>query len=446
MAGSILAVPTDIENQCTQLETLMMEELDNMFPLSPLRCIYRVPDRLRCAREEAYTPRVISIGPLHHGKEALKAMEVHKKRYLQYFMGRTNLSLKHYIRKIKDQEAKLRSCYPDTIVLKSEEFVKIILVDVIFLIEFLFRYYGYPNLVDENDCICGKPRMVEDVRPDLQMLENQLPFFILEDLFDPDMFSVPSEYSNRLRLYGVERLSILYLSSYFLTDGESLYGMLNNLETIYSSEVEVQHFVDLLRKLCIAPLLKKQSVQRGKLPTTSPSIEELHLAGVKFKVGSTKNLFDIRFQDGILEIPKLEIADSTELILRNLVAFEQCTFEEFYISDYISIMGEFVDTPKDVKLLVEYKIVENYLGGGDIELSTMINSLSTGIRFNARNFHYGTLCEELNKFCSSKWHKSKANLRHNYFNTPWATISFVAAFLLLILTAIQTICSIISLY
>ena len=82
-------------------------------------------------------------------------------------------------------------------------------------------------------------------------------------------------------------------------------GKLDDLETTYFYKLgEVHHFVYLLRKLYIAPRLKQPS----KLKTlTAPTIEELHRAGVKFKVGSTKNSLDIHFVDGILEIPKMTV-------------------------------------------------------------------------------------------------------------------------------------------
>ncbi|BBG95488.1 hypothetical protein Prudu_1167S000200 [Prunus dulcis] len=123
-----------------------------------------VPERLRRVSEKAYTPQVVSIGPLHHGKEGLKAMEDHKKRYLQDYIRRTRVSLADYVQKVKDQEAKLRSCYAETI---------------------------------------------QDVWPDMRLLENQLPFFILEELFDPDKIEVSSNNNN------IERLSILNLCHNF---------------------------------------------------------------------------------------------------------------------------------------------------------------------------------------------------------------------------------------
>ncbi|KAM5574680.1 UPF0481 protein [Rosa sericea] len=436
MEGSIQsAAPNDIDNRCTSaLETSMMEKLDKLFPMSPSRCIYRVPHRLRSVCEKAYTPQVVSIGPLHHGKETLKAMEEHKWRYLQCYIARNNLSLKDCIKIVRDQETRLRSCYSEAIELQSDELISIILVDAVFIIEFLLRYSD-PGLRDENDCIFGTPEMIYGVWPDLMMLENQLPFFILEHLF-----SAPFEDTDTLEDFG--RLSILHLCHEFLNQVGHIGGTFDNWKDV--SKEEVLHFVDFLRKLHIAPMSELQSARQPE-QVTAPCIEELKRAGVKFKIGSTKNLFDIRFKDGILEIPKLVISDSTELVLRNLIALEQCRRKDLYISDYVCIMDQFVNTPKDVELLVHYGIVEHMLGGGNDEVSTMINSLTTEVGITVMEFHYGTVCADLNKFCSSLWHRRMANLRQNYFNTPWKTVSFIAAVFLLIFTAVQTICSIISL-
>jgi len=58
-------------------------ELEIPYALSTTCSIYKVPGRLREVNEKASTPRVVSIGPIHHGKEKLKAMEDHKKMYLR---------------------------------------------------------------------------------------------------------------------------------------------------------------------------------------------------------------------------------------------------------------------------------------------------------------------------------------------------------------------------
>jgi hypothetical protein len=248
----------------------------------------------------AYTPKVVSIGLLHHGKEGLKAMEAHKKRYLQDFLRRTNNeSLEFYIQVVKEKEARLRGCYAETIQFSSDEFVKIILVDAAFIIEVLLRHY-FREPQGKNDCIFNKPWMLQDVWPDLRLLENQLPLFILEDLFDA--YKITDSFLQN------ERLSIIDLSHNFFKEGMYLEGTEDRCKNIRSSKVE--HFVDLFRHLYL-PLKEKP---KGKIQTpTTPTMTELHQAGVRFNVGSSRNLFDIQFSEGKLEIPKLILSDETEL-------------------------------------------------------------------------------------------------------------------------------------
>ncbi|KAH7524686.1 hypothetical protein FEM48_Zijuj06G0146000 [Ziziphus jujuba var. spinosa] len=421
--GSSNQASSDIENSYVSIAISMTEELDSLPPLSSVCCIYRVSERLRLVNEKAYTPQVVSIGPLHHGKDCLKAMEEHKKRYLRDYLKRTNTSLENYIKIIKENELRLRSCYAETIGLGSDEFVKIILVDSAFIIEVLLRY-SFREFRDKSDRIFEKPWMLQDVWPDLRLLENQLPFFILEKVYKPDEIS------------HTEKPSIIKLSHHFFTTLMHLEGtetMLENIET-----ENVAHFVDFLRTLYI-PLNPRNGEKFKSL--NAPTMTELHRAGVKFRVASSKNLFDIHFKNGILEIPKLTISDETELTIRNLLAFEQCHCIKNYLNDYVVIMDRLVNTPKDVDLLVKHRIVENRLGDSS-EGASLINKLADGATMNSDDFYFAGICNALDGYCSTSWHKWKANLKQNYFNTPWAIVSVAAAILLLILTIIQAVCSI----
>lgn len=85
---------------------------------------------------------------------------------------------------IKDKEAELRDCYAETIYdLGSDEFVTMLLVDAVFLIEFFLSYYE-PRFRTDDDRIFGKPELHWYIGDDLWLAENQLPLFILIDLFD----------------------------------------------------------------------------------------------------------------------------------------------------------------------------------------------------------------------------------------------------------------------
>ena len=74
----------------------------------PECCIYRVPKKLREVNNDAYTPKLISIGPLHHGESELHAMEMLKLRYLREFCYRTRTRHNDIAGVIEINELKIR--------------------------------------------------------------------------------------------------------------------------------------------------------------------------------------------------------------------------------------------------------------------------------------------------------------------------------------------------
>ncbi|XP_068329328.1 UPF0481 protein At3g47200-like [Pyrus communis] len=430
--------PYDIENLFTPLLISMGQTQENDLPPSPDPCcIYRVPEPLRCVNEKAYTPQLVSIGPLHHGKEGLEEMEGHKRRYLQYFLERTGVSEKDYVTKIKGKEEELRSCYAHTIEFSSEKFVEIILVDAAFIIELLLRGDGEHIKPDSYDRIFYKPGFINFMVPDMLLLENQLPFFILEDLFswtqksEEDLLPIEDQVP-------ATKLSVLGLSYEFCKKSTGFYMEKDNWECPSS---KVHHFVDLVRTLHL-PTAKGNSKNGEQLELLGiPTLTKLHRAGVKFRpVRPSENLFDIHFtdQDGILKIPHLIIDDDTELVLRNLIAFEQChcTPNSYFFSDYIILIDHLVNTRNDVELLVKEEIVENLLGDNK-ELSTLINRLCKGVAFDRDEFSYAKLTKDLDNYCKNPWNKWMADLKQTYFDTPWKIISFIVATCVIVLTITQ---------
>ncbi|XP_004308956.1 PREDICTED: UPF0481 protein At3g47200-like [Fragaria vesca subsp. vesca] len=431
------SAPNDTENASIPLETSIREKLQKLPPLSPSCFIYRVPERFWLRNNpKIYTPEVVSIGPLHHGRETLQDMEEHKYRYLQQFLDRTEENfLECYIQKIRDQEADLRSYYAENIKFCSDDFVTIMLVDAAFIIELFLNYYF--NIDDSTDRIMSAPFLINDISSDLLLLENQLPFFILEDLFG-------LEEVNRNSNSGVNgEVSFIQLFCKFFEQELGAVGADCNLETVNFSEVEGAHFLDIIRNLCMPrqPLVR---CTRNEGTPIAPSITELHQAGVKFEVGSTRHLFGIRFNNGILQIPKIEISACMADTLRNIAVFEQCHYLNSRITDYLDLMNCFVNTAKDVELLAEYGIVTNYLADNS-EACSLINNLGKGFRWDPKDFCFTPLYEDLHRHCKKPWNKWKANLRQNYLNTPWAVVSVVAAVFLIILTLTQTVCALISL-
>ena len=132
--------------------------------------IYKVPNPLRKWNEEAYTPQVVSIGPFHHKNERLKAMEEQKERYFRSFLPRSKKNLEDLVGVIRDMEESIRGCYEETIDLDSNGFVKMILLDAIFILELSIRATSSSSQISDD------PNVVETrvtaIIVDLLLLEN----------------------------------------------------------------------------------------------------------------------------------------------------------------------------------------------------------------------------------------------------------------------------------
>jgi len=77
-----------IRDIVTEVTSSIQGKLCQKSPLIPSKSsIFRVPDRLRRHNEKAFEPELVSIGPFHHGKEKLQAMEKIKLWYLHCLLN-----------------------------------------------------------------------------------------------------------------------------------------------------------------------------------------------------------------------------------------------------------------------------------------------------------------------------------------------------------------------
>ena len=417
------------------LVTSLRRKLQNLLPLPSECCIYKVPERLRHENAKAYTPKVVSIGPIHHGEECLQAMEEHKMLYLKSFLDRTKVTLEDYVEFMKDREQKVRNHYAETFQrIESNQFVEMIVVDAAFVSELLWRNHCKDG-VEENDRIFNRPWMVVDIRNDMMLLENQLPFFIFEDIFCLVKLTVPLDKNiDRVSLCN-EKISLIKLTFEFFRFKAYLRELGEILKRLQSSKIK--HFIDFFRK-CHVP---RDLPPRGEIPTLNiPSVTELYQAGVNFEVGSTKSLFDIQFRNGTLVIPHLRIRRSTESFFLNLLAFEQCHSLDCYINDYVFIIDRLVDTTRAVQLLVQKGVIESKLPDKQ-EVVASINNLVRGSILRRKHFYFNDLCDDLNAYHGNPWNTWMAAIKHGYFSSPLTIFAVGVATAVFILTLLQTVCS-----
>uniref|UniRef100_A0A7C8ZPV6 Uncharacterized protein n=1 Tax=Opuntia streptacantha TaxID=393608 RepID=A0A7C8ZPV6_OPUST len=401
--------------------TSIQRQLESLPLISSDCCIYRVPENLRKVNEDAYRPLLVSIGPFYHHDSTLAPMKQQKLRYLQSFLLRNSAhNLGRYVEAIKEWEQITRQCYVTTVSLSSVIFIEMVLVDALFIIELFLRSW-FHDLIDENDRIFNKPRVIVEVNRDLRIQENQLPFSILKGLYD----LVLASSSGRPPF-----VDLAY--NFFMGKKEAIPKIIAN--------ADVKHFVDLLRLCHLPSTLRPQRPSSHSLKfELCPSVTRLNEAGVKFVASQSTDLLNIRFSNGVLEIPRLVLTDQTESLFRNVMVFEQCHhFSDSYIIDYFAFFDGLINTPEDVEMLVQNGVIENWLGNNE-EAAALFANIFKQTRLRGDNFYYSNLCRDLNAYANTAWHRWKATLKHEYFNHPWAIISVIYAFVLLVLTVLQTV-------
>ncbi|XP_010518105.1 PREDICTED: UPF0481 protein At3g47200-like [Camelina sativa] len=412
-------------------------------------CIYRVPNRLRRVNPDAYTPQMLLIGPLQHSKKA-KALELSKTdlRYLDYM--NMELHKKKYLDAIKKKYGKkivddmssiiktnerfIRESYAEsTEWIKSQEFVLMILLDSVFILGFFIQTGTTQNinkkeeiLFHEEDILFQEPCLINTILEDLILLENQLPYALLEELSELFLLNLETR----------ETIRDIILRAFRL-EGEVKEGM------------KFRHFTDLFRRVRVETLcLTKEQIKSAKAKP-SEIIKSLHnadkldSAGVDFAHPDKINDFSlvITFERGILKIPCFLADDNTERVMRNLMALEQCHYPlTAYVCNYIAFLDFLIDTDQDVDLLVKKGVVKNWLGHQG-SVAEMVNKLCLGlVDFGS---HYYNIAERLNKHYESRRNRSIATLRRVYFKDLWTGTATVAAIVILVLTLIGTVASVI---
>ncbi|GKV41383.1 hypothetical protein SLEP1_g48926 [Rubroshorea leprosula] len=163
-------------------------------------CLFRIPSILRRHNKEAYIPNAFSIGPFHHGEKDLEDKEKIKFDYLQGLLYRTRdpeTTLMKCIREITNYETKARECYAEEIRMSKRAFIEMLVLDGCFIVE-LFKKDAGVVQKGENDPIFSISCMLQFLYHDLILLENQIPWFVLERLFS--LTSGPSETKSLLQL------------------------------------------------------------------------------------------------------------------------------------------------------------------------------------------------------------------------------------------------------
>ncbi|XP_027165835.1 UPF0481 protein At3g47200-like [Coffea eugenioides] len=397
------------------------------------RCIFKVRERKQSQIEEPYEPQMVSIGPYHRGKPGLQLMEKYKLIYLKQLLDRTGeRSLEICIEAMANLEGVAKRWYTDERISHDgdDDFVEMMLLDGCFILELVWKIN---HTTQSTNGILSDALFI-----DLLGIENQVPFFILVELFhktNPNS-GASSSFNNF-----AQRLTGFVIPAY------------GNKENEYVvDDDQVIHLLDLVYKACTSSFAAKFTTPGPRIGipeadlfslyhiTSANELQEIN--GVKFVDSGKVSWLDITGGNGVVKIPCFMVHVDTERLLRNLIAYElhyvlHHKDTRWYICDYAIFMGRLINSARDVEVLRRSKIIINKLND-DQAVSTMFRRV-TGDIYPGNSFCYADVFSELEKYAKSRRHVWWTKFRKTYFNTPWSPISFVAAVVALILTFLQTL-------
>ncbi|KAI7997362.1 UPF0481 protein [Camellia lanceoleosa] len=466
----------DLENSIDNTVNLIRERLEENrregITKRETISIGRVPYSLQRISRRATEPEMVSIGPYYLDDTHLQFQD-YKLDFLNSLLTRTgqpDISLRNMTQAMTTLEKRARGQYSEPIHMSSRDFIQMMLFDGSFIIELFQQVCGSDDSANANSPVFVEPWLIPILIGDLLKLENQLPFFVLLDLYEhsirdvnrnKDIFVKWPGLGLHMQALNVFNLALPRSFESFEDEGQrpDLRLTRHLLDLFYSSYCLPKRSFPNLSRISkrrwlprlsypsyLTNLFRRRSHELPRYCPLSeqsiPCVTRLRHAGVKFRPqqSSDSNFLHINFHKGVLEIPPVIINHFTRTILINCVAFEQCylplsTWK--YFSEYIAFMNCLLNSSRDVTFLCDDGIISNSSYSDD-QVADFFKKLGEHVVFNIRECYLKNEFREVEAYYSSNW----ATLRRTFLSSPRSTMAVVSSFVLLALTAIQTIIAI----
>ncbi|KAI3844730.1 hypothetical protein MKX03_025870 [Papaver bracteatum] len=339
--------------------------------------IFIIPTYIKRRNPTAYEPKMVSIGPYHYGKKDLEPMEFHKERALIHFLRRspTNATKQQYIDALMIHVDQLRKCYENVEAMvkwkNDADFVKLMMVDGIFVFEFLNVWRGNQKINDYApiDPIFGDRGHnlnYNYVMEDLLLLENQIPYQVLFILLTVSEGCVEEAAATNI------------LSSLMLAPPES----------------KGYHLLDMYMK----GMLGERSRQQ---PNIKIPASKLIVFGIKFKAVGTYTGIKFDKSSKTLSLPSILINQHTVPRFYNSKSYELRAGTNTELNSYIHLLDVLIQSADDVSSLCSQGIIVNALDSDDAVITVMkeltkdtvpgdVDSMSTEIIKDLAKYYHDT--------------------------------------------------------
>ena len=375
--------------------------------------------------QKYYEPRVVSLGPIHHGKPKYRPAEKYKLRFAKAFVSDSGKTDEYIYDHIEKNIAQLREYFDEELIKEydNESLAWMLFVDGCAILQFIC-------FADENRSNELKIKNDQSAfaQQDLFLLENQLPYQLLMDL---------------MKLSAKEKELEGHITSFI-----SKHSMIPERAVFKDEDKKAPiHLLDLLRASLLGSADPTPKYGAPEVSTKDwqsfRNVLELKAAGIQLQPSKSSGLNDISFKrkwgfyPGILSLPPITVDDSTGPKFLNLIAYEMCSdFENGYgVTSYISFLDSLIDEASDVIELRKARILGNLLGS-DQEVALLFNEIGTDLVPNLRT--YRTIRTQIQEYYDDKLMTWLSLFCHTHFSTPWTFLAFLGALLALALSAVQT--------
>ncbi|KAH6827552.1 hypothetical protein C2S53_012962, partial [Perilla frutescens var. hirtella] len=422
-------------------------------------------------KSEAYAPHQLGLGPLHHLRPHLyTAMQKQKLAAITELLPPQKLQNFHLVvDALLPLEPVVRACYDQYLDLDIETLAWIFAIDGVYLLHFLKNY-------PETKHLAG----------DVMMLENQIPFVLLNKVVDVLELNRSSLFEN-LQAFLQDQSPLELMNSRNTDNDAHLLHRMYNL--IVNKNIAVSHFgtyslgvtisllddvaesvqfladrglpgagtagqiLSFVKKIPWGKMMLKKNEETPSSSAASadeidiPSVSQMaEIAGIKF-ILTNGGIGDIRFDDQEKEfhLPSIKLSATSEIVLRNLVAYEAAASAQTgELAEYVDLMCGIIDSGKDVDILRKEGIIVQSDELDDDEIAGIFNGISksekkkkTEDRSNVEE-----AVEEVNKRYSSLVRVKVGKMVEKYGYACFKLLSVLITIAVLLLLTLQAFCSV----
>ncbi|PWA46279.1 hypothetical protein CTI12_AA514370 [Artemisia annua] len=364
--------------------------------------IYMVPSVIRDLSPRYYTPQVVSIGPLHHQDKHLKGFEVVKATYMHNLFHNVlrpwdstpEQIMKACVTKVSSSIDQIKACYIGMKTYPNSKLVKMMVTDACFILAFIYNHNISYSPLGENEMLYSH------ILIDMFLIENQIPFFVLQDIFECTFRKLHPALSLADFNFCIQRSGQIFEGDFVMENSDISLTQDHILGFLHKSYQNLD---------CKKPD-RNPSTRRKRLK--AHSVVELDRSGVRFG----KKL-DAKW-------PK-----DMELEFSRFLCFPLSWSKP-------TLKMPVLDVPEDVAMLTKSQVLSHGLGS-DEKAANLINSMLKEVPIT--DFYYANEWEQIDKYYNACWPNLIEQLNRKYFSNPWSVIALIAGIVLFALTVVQAV-------